>query len=87
MAIFMHTIDPSAVIIGGAMNFGGANHPLGKTFLERVRTSVNKIVLPICAQNTLIEFASLSGDAGYIGAAGMAREYHYKNDVKPASLS
>lgn len=81
MAIFMHTIDPSAIIIGGAMNFGGTHHPLGIKFLERVRAAIRKIAFPICAQNTVIEFASLSGDAGYIGAAGMARESFYKSDT------
>jgi len=78
MAIFMHTIDPSAMIIGGAMNFGGSSKPLGQKFLKRIHETVSKIALPICAKNIDIEFATLSGDAGYIGAAGMAREEFYK---------
>ena len=33
----VHTIDPGAVILGGAMNFGGHDAPVGRQFLERVR--------------------------------------------------
>lgn len=69
----MHTIDPSAVVLGGAMTFGGAGHPLGERFLERIREEVRRRAFPVLAQKTTIEFASLGGDAGYIGAAGIAR--------------
>ncbi len=69
----MHTIDPSAVILGGAMNFGGPTHPLGIKFLERIRQEVRSRAFPVLAEKTTIEFASLGGDAGYIGAAGIAR--------------
>jgi glucokinase len=73
----MHTIDPGAVILGGAMNFGGADDPTGRRFLEHVRGVVRKHAFPIPAQRTTIDFAALGGDAGYIGAAGIARvEFH-----------
>lgn len=73
----MHCIDPGAVILGGAMNFGGAGDPTGGRFLEHVRTVVRQRAFPIPAQRTVIDFASLGNDAGYIGAAGIARaEYH-----------
>jgi glucokinase len=55
------------------MTFGGADSPLGRRFLERVREEVCRRALPIPAQKTSIEFAQLEGDAGYIGAAGLAR--------------
>jgi len=75
----MHTIDPGAVILGGAMNFGGHDDPVGRRFLEHVRGVVRKHAFPIPAQKTTIDFAALGGDAGYIGAAGIARvEYHRK---------
>lgn len=74
----MHTIDPSAVILGGAMNFGGPDHPLGIRFLERIRQEVRARAFPVLAQRTTIEFASLGGDAGYIGAAGIARNLYRK---------
>lgn len=78
----MHTIDPNGVVLGGAMTFGGAEAPLGRRFLERVREEVQRRALPIPAQKTSIEFAQLGGDAGYIGAAGLARlEYRRLHSV------
>jgi len=74
----MHTIDPGAVILGGAMNFGGHEHPVGQRFLERVRDVVRKHAFPIPAQRTTIDFAALGSDAGYIGAAGIARLAHHR---------
>ncbi len=70
---FIHTIDPDIVVIGGAMTFGGAGHPLGERFIEHIReTTRPRIVEPLRA-GMRIEFATLGGDAGYIGAAGLAR--------------
>lgn len=69
----MHTIDPNGIVLGGNMTFGGAESSLGRRFLERLREEVRRRALPIPAQKTSIEFAKLGGDAGYIGAAGLAR--------------
>jgi glucokinase len=69
----MHTIDPSGVVLGGAMTFGGNGTPLGRRFIERVREEVHRRAFPVVAK-TPIEYASLGGDAGYIGAAGIARK-------------
>ncbi len=75
----MHTIDPAGVLLGGAMTFGGAETNLGRKFLERVREEVRRRAFPVLAERTIIEFASLGGDAGYIGAAGIGRlEYQKK---------
>jgi glucokinase len=74
----MHTIDPGAVIIGGAMTFGGHDHAIGREFLERVRAMVRRRAFPIPAARTVIDFAQLGGDAGYIGAAGIARTAYHK---------
>jgi glucokinase len=74
----MHTIDPGAVILGGAMNFGGADDPTGRRFIEHVRGVVRKHAFPIPAQRTVIDFAALEGDAGFIGAAGIARVEHHR---------
>ena len=70
---FMHTIDPGAVVLGGAMNFGGRESDLGKKFLERVRDEVRRRSFPVLVEKIVVDFASLGGDAGYIGAAGIAR--------------
>jgi glucokinase len=69
----MHTIDPSGALLGGAMTFGGHATDLGRRFLARVREEVRRRALPVPAEETVIDFASLGADAGYIGAAGMAR--------------
>ncbi len=78
-ASIMHTIDPSGVLLGGAMTFGGEGSELGRRFLARVKEEVSRRALPVPAAKTKIGFASLGGDAGYIGAAGIARvEYRRK---------
>ncbi|MFO7905281.1 MAG: ROK family protein [Pirellulaceae bacterium] len=69
----VHTIDPGAVILGGAMNFGGRDNRIGHQFLQRVEETFQSRAFEVVAKNTLIDFASLGGDAGYIGAAGIAR--------------
>ena len=74
----MHTIDPGAVILGGAMDFGGPHSVLGQNFLEHVRAEVRRRAFPIPAAQTVIDFAALGGAAGYIGAAGIARA-QYQN--------
>ncbi len=69
----VHTIDPGAVILGGAMNFGGHDSAVGRQFLQRVRDEFCRRAFDVVAKGTLIDFASLGGDAGYIGAAGISR--------------
>jgi glucokinase len=69
----VHTVDPGAVILGGAMNFGGHDTRVGRQFLERVRDEFRNRAFEVVAKNTVIDYASLAGDAGYIGAAGIAR--------------
>lgn len=72
----MHTIDPSAVVFGGAMTFGGHETDLGRRFLARVKQEVQRRAFPVLAEKTVIDYASLGGDAGFIGAAGIARVAH-----------
>lgn len=74
----MHTIDPEGVVIGGAMTFGGDETPLGRRFLERIREEVRRRAFPVLAEKTTIEYAYLGGDAGYVGAAGLARLAYLK---------
>jgi len=69
----MHTLDPEAVLIGGAMTFGGEEAAVGKAFIERVRAEVRARAFPLLAAQTIIRYASLGGDAGSIGTAGLAR--------------
>ncbi len=70
----MHTIDPSMILIGGAMTFGRNENPVGRRFLQRIKDEIKARAFPIPAANTRVDFASLGGDAGFIGAAGCARQ-------------
>ncbi|MEX2187269.1 MAG: ROK family protein [Pirellulales bacterium] len=69
----MHTIDPDGVVLGGAMTFGGHDSPVGRKFLDRVREEVARRTFPVLREKTIVDFASLGGDAGFIGAAGIGR--------------
>jgi len=73
-----HTIDPTGVLLGGAMTFGGNEWEIGRRFLERIRQEVKCRTFPTLAERMIIDFAILGGDAGYIGAAGVARLEHRK---------
>src|SRR6476646_3163094 len=75
---FIHTIDPDAVLLGGAMTFGGNDTEVGRAFLQRIRDEVRPRILEPLRDAVRIEFASLGGDAGYIGAAGLARLEYQK---------
>ncbi|PQO35229.1 ROK family protein [Blastopirellula marina] len=81
----MHTIDPGAVVLGGAVNFGGADAPLGTMFIERVREEVRRRAFPVPAKKTAIRFASLGADAGYLGACGLARQSYLRDHQAPVT--
>lgn len=74
----VHILDPDSVVLGGAMTFGGAGHPLGEKFITRVRDEARPRVLTALQKTLRIEFARLGGDAGFVGAAGLARAEHRK---------
>ena len=77
IADLAHVIDPAAFILGGGMNFGGNHSPMGQKFLERVVLSTRKIVFPVLAERLVVKFAELGSEAGFVGAAGLARtEYN-----------
>jgi glucokinase len=70
----VHTVDPETVVLGGAMTFGGAGHPLGERFLAEVRAQAKSRMIASLRDQVAIDFALLGGAAGYIGAAGLARQ-------------
>lgn len=72
----LHTFDPNGLLLGGAMTFGGSKSPVGRQFLQRVREEVRRRAFPALADKVAIRFAALGGDAGFIGAAGIARLHH-----------
>jgi glucokinase len=77
----IHTIDPDSVVLGGAMTFGGAGHPLGEEFLDEVRREARRRMLAPLRDRVAIEFATLGAAAGYVGAAGLARREHRRSVV------
>ncbi len=81
MISLIHVIDPDSVVLGGAMNFGGSGTPLGQAFLEQIRTDVNAGILEPLRGKINIDFAVLGSDAGYIGAAGLARAALQGNNI------
>jgi len=74
IATCAHMIDPQAIVIGGAMTFGGAGHPLGERFLAEIREQAGRRLLKSLVPQLAIEFAKLGKDAGYVGAAGLAHQ-------------
>jgi glucokinase len=63
----MHTIDPDIVLFSGGMIAAGHK------FLNQIQSDVNELAFPTPAQKTVIAYAELGADAGFIGAAGWAR--------------
>lgn len=69
----VHVIDPKIVLLGGAMTFGRHETQIGRMFLERVREEFRHRAFPVLAERITIDYATLGGNAGFIGAAGCAR--------------
>jgi glucokinase len=68
----MHTIDPDVIVFGGGMTAAG------ERFLECIRRHVRQLAFPVPAARTEICFARLGSDAGFIGAAGCARQLYQR---------
>ncbi len=64
----MHTINPDMIVYGGGMIAAG------EPFLERIRYYIKQVGLTFPSGRTLIRYAQLGSDAGFIGAAGCARQ-------------
>ncbi|MDA8744638.1 ROK family protein [Rubripirellula amarantea] len=74
VSILCHIADPSYVLFGGAMDFGGPESTVGLRFLDVVRQTVVKQSLVQVGEHLHIEFATLGKDAGVIGAALFAEQ-------------
>lgn len=69
----MHSIDPDMIVFAGGMVAAGTG------FLERIRKYVKELAFPVPAEKTIVCYAQLGSDAGFIGAAGCGRQlYHRK---------
>ncbi len=69
----MHIIDPDVVVFGGGMTAAG------EPFMERIRHHVRQLAFPVPAERTVVRWAELGSDAGFIGAAGCGRLLVKKN--------
>ncbi len=67
----MNTIDPDMVVFGGGMIAAGGG------FLRRIRHHIQELAFPVPAEKTRVVYAQLAGDAGFIGAAGCARQQYH----------
>ena len=81
----VHSVDPGLVVLGGAMDFGGRNCPVGQRFLQGIIDEFERRTFSNVFAGTRIEFASLGGDAGYLGAAGIARQAFYDHRERELS--
>jgi glucokinase len=70
----VHTVDPSCILIGGAMTFGGSETKVGERFIEHIREGFRSRTFRYLAERIRIDYAQLGSDAGYIGAAGLAMQ-------------
>jgi len=78
IAVLAHVIDPAAFILGGAMDFGGTESKLGQQFLNDVMAETRKLVFPVLAERLVVKFAEMGSEAGFVGAAGLARVAYKK---------
>lgn len=74
MVSLTHTIDPTCILIGGAMTFGGHKTKTGRLFLKKTKEELSCRIFLHLAERLRLDYAKLGGDAGYIGAAGLARQ-------------
>ncbi|MCC9599483.1 ROK family protein [Stieleria sp. JC731] len=74
----VHALDPGVVTLGGAMNFGGEECPIGRRFLSGIIAEFQQRTFPNVFEGTSIAFATLGAAAGYLGLAGYARKQHAK---------
>lgn len=82
----IHVLNPEMILIGGAMTFGQHDTDLGRRFLDMLRAEVKARTFPIPGAKTLIDYASLGGDAGFIGAAACARSRFGRQNFRPFSV-
>jgi glucokinase len=68
----MHSIDPDMIVFAGGMIAAGAG------FLERIRKFVKELAFPVPAEKTIVCYAQLGSDAGFIGAAACGRQIYQR---------
>ena len=74
MISLIHTLDPSCLLLGGAMTFGGDETETGRLFLKTVEDETRSRIFLHLAERLRLGYATTGNAAGYIGAAGLARQ-------------
>lgn len=74
IAMLAHIADPSVVLLGGAVSFGGNQTQTGRNFLKTIYDEMVRLSLVQTGSTLKIDFASLGNDAGMLGAAWHARQ-------------
>jgi glucokinase len=64
----MHIVDPDMVVFAGGMIAAG------EPFLNQIKHYIRELAFPVPAERTIVRYAALGTDAGFIGAAACARE-------------
>ena len=64
----MHLFDPDMVVFAGGMT------QAGEPFLNRIKHYVREMAFPVPEARTIVRYAALGSDAGFIGAAACARQ-------------
>ncbi len=64
----MHLIDPDMIVYAGGMTAAG------EPFLNRIKHYIRELAFPVPAAKTIVQYATLGSDAGFIGAAACARQ-------------
>ena len=50
LVTLIHTIDPTGVLLGGAMTFGGNDTDLGRRFIRRIKTEIDARAFDLLAE-------------------------------------
>lgn len=74
IAMLSHIADPSVVLLGGAVTFGGNQTNTGRSFLKTIQDESVRLSLVQTGSKLTIDFATLGNDAGMLGAARHARQ-------------
>ena len=74
IAMLSHIADPSVVLLGGAVTFGGNQTKTGQAFLKTIHEEAVRLSLVQTGSSLKIDFATLGNDAGMLGAARHARQ-------------
>ena len=82
----VHVIDPTMVLLGGAMTFGRHETRIGRDFISCVREEFRRRAFPVLAEKVTIDYAALGGSAGFVGAAGCARRAASQVDLTKRPL-